>query len=131
MPTMELFYNLDSRFLDKPATLQLFVLYHFYFWITTISLFGIDNNADFEEMLESENPVHKMYVYISFGLFQGLSRLRDLDPDNSIIDIVRTRIYAMPPWQVIMENLGLKNTGLDKIDKLIMEQYKLYASKKN
>lgn len=131
MPTMELFYNLDSRFFDKPATLQLFVLYHFYFWITTISLFGIDNNADFEEMLKSENPVHKMYVYISFGLFQGLSRLRDLDPDNSIIDIVRTRIYAMPPWQVIMENLGLKNTGLDKIDKLIMEQYKLYASKKN
>ena len=129
LPSMRLFYK-ASNFTSWPEALNLFLYVHMLLAMSTTEWLqqkGYDVNSS-----ELEHPIQEIRLLALIMTAQGAELLKDADPDNQLIGIVRANLGNMlESTNEAREDLFSDGTELADVDTLIEKRYNEYASQKD
>ncbi|MBP5172249.1 MAG: hypothetical protein J6037_00900, partial [Bacteroidales bacterium] len=129
MPSMELFYKVSNYF-SRPDSLYLFLFIHMMLVMSTtewLKAHGYDLDPE-----EPEHLFHEIRSYALIATAQGAELLKDVDPDNSLINMVRGNLgNLLDRTEEIRDKTFNEDFQLKDIDSLIEKAYEEYVSQKN
>ena len=126
LPSMRLFYK-ASNFTSWPEALNLFLYVHMLLAMSTGEWLTQHGYAT-----KPGHPLQEIKTLALVMMAQGAELLKDADPDNQLIGMVRANLGNMlEKTNEAREDLFSDGAELADVDELIEKKYNEYASQKN
>ena len=126
LPSMRLFYK-ASNFTSWPDALNLFLYVHMMLAMSTGEWLTQNGSSS-----DRDHPFQEIKTLALIMTAQGAELLKDADPDNQLIGMVRANLGNMlERTNEAREDLFSDGTELADVDQLIEKRYEEYVSQKN